>query len=222
MNASPDSGRPTLAQQGESRRAQPTAYWPTPSLMTSLARAGWGELATPEWRGVRAVTRALVDVLDHRGGAGATTVAEVAATAGYSTKWTRRCMGILEELGVITWHRGGIAAGAPTKSLIRIAKRALVALIVAARPLREAAVAAHRAATLQRIREARLHWIVEPRERRKRRSRHVELSAHRPSEGEVSAAKEPPHDHNYEQINAAGAAAARAAIAAARRRPAWH
>jgi len=181
--------------------------------MTSLARAGWGELATPEWRGVRAVTRALVDVLDHRGGAGSTTVAEVASTAGYSTKWTRRCMAILEELGVITWHRGGIADGAPTKSLVRIAKRALVALIVAARPLQAAVVAATREATLERIREARLRWIVEPRERQRRRSRHVELGADRPFKREVSAAYGPPQDgHNYEQINAAGAAAARAAI----------
>jgi hypothetical protein len=184
--------------------------------MTSLARAGWGELAAPEWRGVRAITRALVDVLDHRGGSGATTVAEVASTAGYSERWTRRCMAILEDLGVITWHRGGIADGSPTKSIVRIAKRALVALIIAARPVRDAAVAATRAATLERIRAARLRWIVEPREKRKRRSRHAELGASRAFSREGSAAEGPPQD--YQQISSAGAAAARQAIAAARRR----
>jgi hypothetical protein len=188
--------------------------------MTSLARAGWGELAAPEWRGVRAITRALVDVLDHRGGQGETTVAEVAAAAGYGHRWTRRCMTILEDLGVITWHRGGIVEGAPSRSVVRIAKRALVSLIVAARPLRDEAIAATRAATLERIRDARLRWIVEPRERRKRRSRHAALGADRPVNREESAAEEPPQmpDHVWNEHLRAGADAARAAHRAARRR----
>lgn len=148
-----------------------TAHAPVPSLLTSLERAGWGDLTGREWQGVRTTLRALAAQLPHGSGQGLTTAQQVASSAGLSQRWTRRCLQFLEDLGVIVWHRGGIERGRPTASFVRIVKTRLVDLIHAARPMKDARDAEHRAATLARIRDLRTLYV------RSRRSHHAELSA---------------------------------------------
>lgn len=159
-----------------------TAHARTPSLLTSLSRAGWGVLAPREYQGVRATLRGLVDQLDHRSGQGWTTADQVSVSTGLSSRWTRHCMQVLEDLGVIVWHRGGVLNGAPTPSFVRIVKTVLLDLIRAARPVREEADREHRKATRDRLKGIR--YI---RSQRPRRSDHAELSASPPTPtGEVS------------------------------------
>lgn len=148
-----------------------TAHAPVPALLTSLKRAGWGELSGAEWQGVRTTLDGLAAQLPHGSGQGFTTAHQVATSGGLSVRWTRRCLQFLEDLGVIVWHRGGIASGQPSPSFIRIVKTRLIDLIHAARPMREAKDAEHRTSTLARIRELRTLYV------RSRRSDHAELSA---------------------------------------------
>lgn len=152
-----------------------TAHAPVPSLLTSLQRAGWGDLAGREWQGVRTTLHALAARLPHRSGQGYTTAEQVAQAAGLSPRWVRRCLLLLEDLGVIEWTRGGVIHGEPAPSFIRIVKTTLIELIQAARPVREAADAARRAATRARI--AGLRYVRGHR----RRSVHAELSASPPT-----------------------------------------
>lgn len=164
-----------------------SAYAPAPALLTSLSRAGWGDLAGREWQGVRSTLRALVDQLPHKSASGWTTADQVAVSTGLSSRWTRHCMQLLEDLGVIEWTRGGVVDGRPAPSYVRIVKTVLIDLIRAARPVKEAAERARRAATAARIAHLRNVRGV-----RSRRSRHAELSGS-PStpSGEVSTSNLP-------------------------------
>lgn len=148
---------------------------PLPSLMTSLSRAGWGDLAGREWQGVRTTLAALVAQLPHRSGEGLTTAEQIATSAGLSVRWVRRCLHVLEDLGLILWRRGGVQSGKPAPSHIRVVKKVLVDLIRAARPLKDAADAARRAATTARL--AMLRRLYVGPQARNRRSAHVALSA---------------------------------------------
>lgn len=155
-----------------------TAYAPVPALLTSLQRAGWGDLAGREWQGVRTTLHALAAQLPHKSGQGWSTAEQVATAAGLSARWVRRCLALLEDMGVIEWRRGGVVAGEPAPSWFRIVKAAVVELIRAARPIREAADAARRTATRARIAAAR---AVRRPAQRSRRSAHAELSASLPT-----------------------------------------
>lgn len=159
-----------------------TAHRRLPSLLTSLQRSGWGPLAERELQGVRATLVGLVGTLPHGSAQGLVTVAQVAdATGGLSTKWVARCLAVLEDMGLLEWRRGGVVAGTPQPSWIRLHKDALVALIEQARPMLAAVLAVRKAIT-----DARLEGIAYI-SGRKRRSAHVELSAHlHPLTGEVS------------------------------------
>ena len=167
---------------------------PVPSLMTSLKRAGWGDLAGREWQGVRTTLDALVAQLPHRSGQGITTAEQVATSAGLSVRWVRRCLHVLEDLGLIIWRRGGVASGLPAPSHFRILKTVLVDLIRAARPIKEAADVARRAATTARL--ALLRRLYVGPQARKRRSAHAELDASPRPYGEgpraVPARQQPP------------------------------
>lgn len=163
-----------------------TAHAPLPSLVTSLARAGWGDLAGREWQGVRTVLRALVDSLPYRAGQGDVTEPQIAQRAGLSLRWTRRCLHMLEDLGVIVgWRRGGAVLGRPIPSWLRVSKRALLDLIHAARPAREVADAKRRALTLARI--AGLRYV-----RHNRRSAHAALSTGLPTPPGETPSLSPP------------------------------
>lgn len=161
--------------------ATPTAHWPLPSLLRSLSRAGWGDLAGRAHQGVRSTLLALANRLPDRGAAGLVTAEQVAAAAGLSERWVRRCMTVLEDAGVIEWQRGGVIDGRPAPSMIRIVKDVLVNLIHAARGDRAKVEAAHRAKTQERIRSAGLSYTMRPprktRGKQTRRSAHAELSA---------------------------------------------
>lgn len=169
-----------------------TAHAPTPALIRSLRRAGWGPLGGREWQGVRSTLDGLAALLPDRSGEGLVTVPQIARSAGLGERWTRRCLGVLEDLGVITWTRGGIdSTGRPVPSGMRIVRRVLLDLIAQARPLRDAAVAAARAATAARLAAAR--HLRRPGKRR-RRSDHAALSAGPPTTTWEGANGSPPHE----------------------------
>lgn len=159
-------------------RQTPTAYESVPTLLTRLRRAGYGDLATREFHGLRQVLDGLAALLPHGSGQGWATAEQVALASGYRPRWTRELLRELEGMGLIEWRRGGIVAGTPQPSWFRIVKAALVELILAARPLREAADVARRAATRARIAAARA--LRRP-DRRPRRSAHVAVSASLPT-----------------------------------------
>ena len=148
---------------------------PLPALMTSLARAGWGDLAGRELQGIRTTLNALVAQLPHRSGEGLTTAEQVAQSAGLSVRWVRRCLHYLEDLGLVIWRRGGVQSGLPAPSHFRIVKTMLVDLVRAARPIKEAADLARRAATTARL--AALRRLYVGPQARKRRPGHAELGA---------------------------------------------
>lgn len=203
-------------------KPQPTAAWPTDSLATSLSRAGWGDLSGRSMQGIRSTLRALIDLLPHRSGEGLATAPQVADAAGLSLRWTRRCLHMLEDAGIISWTRGGVVAGKPTPGVFRVRKRVLVALIGGARPMLAAVQRARAEQTALRLRGVR---FLKARGRQTRRSDHVALSADpHPLQGRSRASSTPVDDEiplHLTEVHArtasAGAEAVRAAMAAARR-----
>lgn len=155
-----------------------TPYWPTPSLLTSLSNAGWGDLAGNGMHAVRSVLDALVRSLDYKTGAGFATAPQIAERAGgISERWTRRCLEFLERIGLIKWTRGGVVAGEPSPSHFRIIKTALVELVKLARPAHNVREARRRRSTIERIRAAQL-WFTKSKKRRAALARsHAELSS---------------------------------------------
>jgi DNA-binding FadR family transcriptional regulator len=87
-----------------------TAHAPTRDILTSLARAGWGEISGSEHKGTRAMLRALVDLLPYGSGEGLVTAPQLADVSGYSERWVRSRLSELEALGLILWRRGGVVA----------------------------------------------------------------------------------------------------------------
>lgn len=165
---------------------------PLPALLTSIANAGWGDLGGREFQGLRTTLHALAASLPYYSAQGLTTVPQIAQRAGLSTRWVSRCLHLLEDLGLIVWRRGGIANGEPVPSFMRVMKTALLDLIDAARPLREAADLARRQITARRI--AGVKWAQQQRRERLPRSDHAELNANLPTPtGEVSTS--PPVKH---------------------------
>lgn len=175
--------------------SNPTPFWPVPSLIRSLSRAGWGDLGGHALKGVRATLRAVVDHVSDKSGIGSATAWQLAHAAGQSEKWTRRCLGVLESMGLIEWTRGGIIDGRPQPSWFKIVKRALVDLIHAARPRSREAHAQQAAKTRARIADLPAGVTIFRKENRKqnRRSNHAELSAilHPPKGGYSTGAKAP-------------------------------
>lgn len=164
-----------------------SARWSAPQLLTSLSAAGWGELSGAEWQGVRSVLSGLVARLPHKSAQGLTTAEQVAAAAGLSERWTRRCLDVLESIGLIEWRRGGVVSGKPQPSFLRIIKRRLVELIEEARPERARAIAARRARTAARLAGLR-KLTVKPR----RLKVHAELNtSHLPHRGGDSVSPTP-------------------------------
>lgn len=154
-----------------------TAYAPAPALLTSFANAGWGELAGATWQGVRSVLDALVRSLPYKSAAGFTSAPQIAARAGLSERWVRRCLCLLEDLEIIRWSRGQVVDGQPTPSHIRINKARLVELIRLAWPAHSAKEARRRAATIDRIRAVKARYFKGKQHARVRVSVHAELSA---------------------------------------------
>lgn len=132
--------------------AEISAHWDTRTLLTSLARAGWGDLSGRANNGVRAYLKALTDLLPYKSGQGLCTAAQVMDAAGYtSDKWARVTLAKLEDLGIVEWTRGGIIDGAPAPGFMRIVKSKLVELIHAARDSHAEKLAARKAKTAERL-----------------------------------------------------------------------
>lgn len=176
----------------------PTPYWSLDHLLLSLSNAGWGELSGGALQGIRSTLDALRKTLPPKTGQGQATVAQVAYKAGLSERWVRRCLGVLEEAGVISWQRGGVAYGRPKPSVFRINKKVLVAMIHGARPVLAALRARRKAQT-----DARLAglWFVKTKKGYNRRSVHAELqgslsslTGEAPPRRAVVEADEPPEE----------------------------
>lgn len=162
-------------------------------LIKALKRAGWGNLAGADFRGVRVVYTALIEMLDGKTGQGKATVWQIGEQAGYSEGWTRRCLQILEELELITWDRGGVVEGKAIPSWFRVSKRALLLLVAIARTQGTERLAEHQAAVRGRIAGyRRLHRTK--RRTQTRRSNHPTLDKDLLSNEEVPRAYTPPRD----------------------------
>lgn len=153
---------------------KPNASWPLPSLLRSLRKAGWGILAGYEYQAVRGVLLGLADCLPDLSARGRATVLQVQASAGVSERWTRRCLNVLEEMGVIEWKRGTIIAGAPTPSYFTINKKTLVHLILIARDELTRRLREHKNRYLARLQKLTNKTL--PRYRRDKAGSQAELS----------------------------------------------
>lgn len=117
---------------GESMTAA-TAAWSLERLLPSLTTRGWGpELDGPANAGLRAVMNALSNLLPWESAEGRVTRNQVADVAGMTPKWASRCLRKLEDLGLITWHRGWLDKGQPRAGFIRVHKKRLAELARAA------------------------------------------------------------------------------------------
>lgn len=128
-----------------------TAAAPLPVIMGSLRRAGLGPLAARDAAGLVAVLDGLTAILPHRSAQGWVTAPQLADASARSERWTRRCLGVLEDAGIVRWVRGGIVDGKPAPSWVRVSKQTLVDLIARSRPALEAVRAARARATAARI-----------------------------------------------------------------------
>lgn len=160
----------------------PNAYWKVEALIRSLSHAGWGEeLQGRQWQGVRTTLYALAAQVDSRSGTGLATAEQVADCAGLSARWTRRCLNVLEDLGIIEWVRGGIRAGKTLPSRFCIIKQSLVERIKQARLSHAERVAERKRRNAQRAEQVGNGWRSRKKQdERLRRSCHAELSAKLP------------------------------------------
>lgn len=169
---------------------------PAPVLLTALESAGWGRLSGAEMRGVRGVLSQLVKLLPAKSAQGSVPVVKLAERAGYTTRWTARCLNLLEDLELVEWHRGHVAAGEPVPSYFRVNKTVLLVLWQLAKETRDAYFAQLREDTRERLSHLRRLYVKTGRKTQNRRSFHVEVSSTPTSigrdTGAVSAPIPPP------------------------------
>lgn len=127
------------------------------SILDALRRAGWGELRGPAFRCHRAILDSLVAASRNQrsdyAGFFTITTNQLADRAGYTDRHIRACLPDLEDLGVITWHRGGVVEGRPRPGHMRINKKTLVDLVRAARPVYDRLLNQRRRETSERLRK---------------------------------------------------------------------
>lgn len=185
---------------------QPTAAWPLKSLLRSLTVSGWGVLAGAENRGARCVLSSLCDMLPNGSGEGLATAWQIAASASYSQRHTRRALHILEDLGIISWTRGGIVDGRPQPSFFRVCKKKLVELIqVAKHTLRERRNA-HQEETRSRCTSFKKTKVF-----CSRRSRHADMASSLSSLNRGGRSPHPDGEYSKAELLAASYAAKAAA-----------
>ncbi|WP_298635026.1 hypothetical protein [uncultured Mobiluncus sp.] len=100
------------------------------------------------------------------------TVWQLAQSTGLSTKWTSRCLSVLEGIGLITWQRGWIDNGKPCPGFITIIKARLLGLVHEAWSKGKDRWALQRAITARRLQDLKKLTLYP------RRSKRVELSSH--------------------------------------------
>lgn len=196
-----------------------SAHWSVPSLLTSLANAGWGPLAGRAHQGLRTTLHALTAALPHRSGEGKATAWQIHRRAGLSERWVRYCLHVLEDLGLIEWTPGGVIDGVCQPSHFRIVKAALVDLIRAARATVEGAYRAHREAVERRLAALRsTKWLPSPARNATPAAApaHAELDSRLPAPRgeEPSGGSAPAFDLNLEKDGATRRALSRQALEA--------
>lgn len=129
-------------------------------LVHALARAEWGALDGAQNRAARVILETLArmqwNARSDRRGTITTTAQQIANAASYSKRWTSYTLTILEDFGLIEWHRGCVVEGRPTPSVIRIVKNRIVELIRAARARHDEAERRRQETTRQRLALLRL------------------------------------------------------------------
>lgn len=127
------------------------------AILDALRRAGWGVLRGPAFRCHRAILDSLVAASRNQrsdyAGFFTITTNQLADRAGYTDRHIRACLPDLEDLGVITWHRGGVVDGRPRPGHMRINKKTLVDLVRAARPVYDRLLNQRRRETSERLRK---------------------------------------------------------------------
>lgn len=127
------------------------------AILDALRRAGWGVLRGPAFRCHRAILDSLVAASRNQrsdyAGFFTITTNQLADRAGYTDRHVRACLPDLEDLGVITWHRGGVMEGRPRPGHMRINKKTLVDLVRAARPVYDRLLNQRRRETSERLRK---------------------------------------------------------------------
>lgn len=165
----------------------PTAHAELPSIITSLSRAHWGVLAEQGHKAARTLLRALCDsVVDWKTGIGRATKWQIARAAGYRSQETVRTgLNLLEDLGIITWTRGGIVRGKAQPSRFKVIKTRLVELIREARGLKRQAEAEHEQARVERWQRQGIQpWTTSFRERE------IKADSHGPKTGDLLTSDE--------------------------------
>lgn len=139
----------------------------------------WGVLDGREHRGVRDVLRILCQLQHSK--AVVITGRQLAKRVGLSEKWTRKCLHVLEALGIIRWTRGHIEQGRPRPGWITVRAGRLAQVVHHAREEARTERARSRAETTDRIRRTVRNHTLWPRKKRHNPvSDHAELSSSLP------------------------------------------
>ena len=136
----------------------PTPYWDTTVLVRSLRSAGWGVLSDHSTKGVRNVLVALTDFTNEKTGVGKSTAFQISIHAGLSERWTRHCLHVLEDMGLLVWKRGIIACGDGYPSTFTINKKILCELIKHARTLIADVKTNYKRKVIARIEKIKTKW----------------------------------------------------------------
>jgi hypothetical protein len=143
------------------RKARP--YFNVRELIARLIGGRWPpELHGRTWQGVRSTLLVLAERVHEESGRWTGTVWQLAQGVQLSEEWVRRCLQVLEALDIVTWLRGGIAAGRVTPSHFQISKARLAELERMGRPAKDAAERLHNAETRARIRRILLGYHKAP------------------------------------------------------------
>ena len=147
----------------------------------------WGVLDGRENRGVRDVLRVLCHAQHSK--AVVITGRQLAKRVGLSERWTRRCLHVLEALGIVRWTRGHIEKGRPRPGWITVRAGRLAQVVRHAREAAAADRAEHRRQTTHRIRTTVRNHTLWPRKKQQTPlSDHAELSSSLPlGEGKEDA-----------------------------------
>nr|DAN78484.1 MAG TPA: hypothetical protein [Bacteriophage sp.] len=161
----------------KTRRAKVSTRWTCYQLIAALAHRGWGPLreGIP---GLVHILQAISHTVDPYTGTGYTTAPQLADAAYKSERWARHCINQLDALGVIEWYPGGIKAGRPAPSFVKIVKSVLVDLIEVAQESHDKRMLERRAAFEARVRRLpRRGWVRNPKAIN-RRKMHEALAMH--------------------------------------------
>lgn len=124
-------------------------------ILAALARVNWGPFRGRAWAYRRIILQTLaIMAREQKADLTAEVIGsapQISDRAGCHEKTVRRCLHDLEDLGLITYQRGGIWDGKPQPSIIRIVKARLVELTLAFRPRHDKTLEDRRRETLARL-----------------------------------------------------------------------